>query len=295
VRVRGASAAAVIVAMALVALVGLRPASAAFTIHKVDTAQFTVAPDKPVFILVMGNDGRSGETITRGDALHLIGVNPGQGQATIIDIPRDTLVGIPEEGSRRDKINAFHATGGAALQARAVGALVGVDVPFVVDTDFQGFTGLVDDLGGVDVDVPEAMNDSFSGAIFEPGVKHMDGVDALAFARNRHIGRGDFTRTENQGRLLIAGLTKLRNEHADAKSVLGNIAVLARHSRLDGLSLTDAYRLGRLAVSIDPANVRNVVMPGSTADVGGASVVVPDPSTTSLFEDFRDDGILQVH
>lgn len=292
-RARGAPAVAVTALAMAVAIVGLRPASAAFTIHKVDSARFTVSPDAPVFILVMGNDGRPGETITRGDALHLVGINPGQGTATILDIPRDTFVALP--GRSRDKINSAHAIGGPSLQAEAVKALVGVDVPFVVDTDFAGFTAMVDEMGGVDVDVPYAMDDSASGAVFEPGVKHMDGGDALAFARNRNINRGDFARTDNQGILLLAGLAKLRGEQADSVSILESIAVLARHVRLDGLSLTEAYRLGRLAVSLDPAGVRNVVMPGTTSTIGGASVVLADPAAESLFADFRDDGILQSH
>ena len=292
-RVRGTAAAVVCSLVMTAALVGLRPAAAAFTIHKVDGARFTVAPDRPVFILVMGNDGRPGDTITRGDALHLIGINPGQGRATILDIPRDTYVDVPGRG--RDKINSAHAIGGPALQAEAVGALVGVDVPFVVDTDFQGFTDMVDALGGVDVDVPVAMNDSFSGAVFEPGVQHMDGGAALAFARNRHVEGGDFTRTENQGILLLAGLAKLRDFQATSASILKDIAVLARHARFEGLGLTEAYRLGRLALSLDPATVRNVVLPGAGGNAGGASVVLVAPAADSLFADLRDDAILQSH
>ena len=292
-RVRGTVAAVVLSVVMAVALVGLRPASAAFTIHKVDSARFTVAPDRLVFILVMGNDGRPGDTITRGDALHLIGINPGQAKATILDIPRDTYVDVP--GSGRDKINSAHAIGGPALQGKAVGALVGVEVPFVVDTDFQGFTDMVDALGGVEVDVPVAMNDSYSGAVFEPGVQHMDGGAALAFARNRRVEGGDFARTENQGILLLAGLAKLRNFQATSASILKDIAVLVRHARFEGLELAEAYRLGRLALSLDPANVRNVVMPCVEGNAGGASVVLVDPAAEGLFADLRDDGILQTH
>ncbi|MFN2606415.1 MAG: LCP family protein [Acidimicrobiales bacterium] len=292
---RAAVTCTVTAAVMAVGLVGLRPAAAAFTIHKVDDARFTVSPDAPVFILVMGNDGRPGDTVTRGDALHLIGVNPGQGKATILDIPRDTFVPIPGRGSGRDKINSAHASGGPALEAKAVGSLVGVDVPFVVDTDFQGLTDIVDELGGLDFTVPFAMNDSFSGAIYSPGPTHFDGVSALAFARNRHLDGGDFTRTSDQGLLLLAGLAQLRAQHADATSLLKDVVAFGRHGRLDGLSLADVYRLGRLAIGLDPANVRNVVMPGSGADVGGASVVLVDPAAASLFADFRDDGILESH
>lgn len=292
-RVRGLPAGvAVALAMAL-ALVGLRPARAAFAVRKLDEAHFTVDPDRPLFVLVMGNDGRSGSDGARGDALHLIGINPGQGKATILDIPRDTFVPVP--GLGRTKINAAHVTGGAALQARAVGDLVGVPVSIVVDTDFAGFMAMVDDLGGVDVDVPFAMNDPISGAIFPAGPIHLDGGGALAFARNRRLSGGDFTRSENQGRLLLAGLAKLRNEGANAASVLRAVAVFARHGRFEGLSLADLYRLGRLAVSLDPANVRNVVMPGSTGNAANQSVVFVGAGADGLFADFRDDGILQSH
>jgi LCP family protein required for cell wall assembly len=292
-RVRGLPAGAVVTMVMALALFGLRPARAAFTVQRVDEAHFTVDPDKPVFVLVMGNDGRPGDSVTRGDALHLIGINPGQGRATILDIPRDTFVPVP--GLGRTKINAAHVAGGPVLQARAVGDLVGVPVSIVVDTDFAGFMAMVDDLGGVDVDVPVAMNDPLSGAIFPAGPIHLDGGGALAFARNRRVSGGDFTRSENQGRLLLAGLAKLRNEGTDAAKVLHDVAVFARHGRFDGLSLADLYRLARLAVSLDPANVRNVVMPGSVGNAANQSVVFVGRSAAGLFADFRDDAVLQSH
>ncbi|HEV3402481.1 MAG TPA: LCP family protein [Acidimicrobiales bacterium] len=292
-RVRGAPVAAVVTVLMAAALFGLRPARAAFTIHKVDSARFTVAPDEPFFVLVMGNDGRPGDTITRGDALHLIGVNPSQGRATILDIPRDTYVDIPGRG--RDKINAAHASGGAALQARAVGALVGVEVPFVLDTDFEGFMGMVDEMGGVDVDVPFPMNDRFSGAFFPAGRVHMDGFGALAFARNRNISGGDIRRTENQGLLILAGLAKLRTENPSGPDLLRHVAVLARHARFEGATLRDLYRLARVALSLDPQNVRHVVMPGAGGRAGAASVVFVGSGAGALFADLRDDAVLQSH
>jgi LCP family protein required for cell wall assembly len=292
-RVRGLPAGvAVAMAMAL-ALVGLRPARAAFTVEKVDEGHFVVAPDKPLFVLVMGNDGRSGSEGARGDALHLIGINPGQGKATILDIPRDTFVPVP--GLGRTKINAAHVAGGPVLQARALGDLVGVPVSIVVDTDFSGFRAMVDDLGGVDVDMPVAMNDPLSGAIWPAGPIHLDGGGALAFARNRHVSGGDFTRTHDQGILILAGLSKLRSSTPTVPNVLRAVGIFARHGRFDGLSLGELYRLGRLAVSLDPANVRNVVMPGYSGNAANQSVVFVGAGADELFADFRDDGILQSH
>ena len=62
----------------------------AVEIHKVDEAHFNPVPGGPIFLLVLGNDARPGETVSRADAIHLIGVNPGLGKASILDIPRAT-------------------------------------------------------------------------------------------------------------------------------------------------------------------------------------------------------------
>lgn len=261
---------------------------AQISIQKVDQARFDPAPGAPIFIAVIGNDARPGETIARGDALHLIGVNPAQGRATILNVPRDTYVDIPGRGM--DKINAAHLNGPVAA-AEALGRLVGVNVSFVISTGFQGLADMVDELGGVDVDVPVAMNDPLSGAIFPKGRVRFDGGAALAFTRNRHVGGGDFSRTHNQGILILAALSKLRGEQPTPAKVVKWMSVLGRHARIDNVSMAELFRLGRYALTVDPANVANVTMPGSSANVGGASVVLPTSGAAPLFADFRDDGV----
>jgi LCP family protein required for cell wall assembly len=192
-----------------------------------------------------------------------------------------------------DKINAGNFWGGPTLEAKAVSELVGVDIPIVLSTGFQGLSDMVDELGGVNVDVPVAMNDPLSGAVFPAGTVRMDGGAALAFARNRHLTGNDFMRTKDQGILILAGLSKLRDSAPNPVNTLKWMAVLARHVRLDGIGLGDLYRLGRLALSIDPANVRNVVMPGTTGSAANQSVVFVGAGAPALFADFRDDAILQ--
>jgi LCP family protein required for cell wall assembly len=263
----------------------------AFTIHKIDQAHFA-GTNGLTFMLAIGSDGRAGVGGNRGDALHLIGVNPEQGRATMLDIPRDTYVDIPGRG--RERVNAALEFGGPELQARTVSALTGVPIAFTITTNFGGLIDMVNELGGVDVDVPQAMNDHYSGAVFPQGRVHMDGHQALAFSRNRHIGDGDLTRTYNQGVLILAALAKLRVDQGPT-SVVRSINVLLRHARAEGVSAGDLYRLGRLGLSIDPANVRNIVMPARLGQVGPASVVFPGPGADTLFADFRDDAILQSH
>ena len=265
----------------------------AVEIHKVDEGHFVPVPGAPVFFLAVGSDARPGQAIGRADALHVIGVNPAAGEATILNIPRDTYVPVPGRGT--SKINDAYVSGGPSLQAETVERLTGVDISFVLTTRFEGLEGMVNEMGGVEVDVPVAMSDRASGAFFPKGRVHMDGPGALAFSRNRHTPGGDFARTTHQGVLILAALSKLRAAGTGPAATFRYLAVLGRHTRMDGVSLAELYRLGRLGLSIDPARVRNVTMPGSTGSAGAQSVVFASPSAQALFADLRDDAVLQAH
>jgi LCP family protein required for cell wall assembly len=280
-----------VVGLGAIAPAGPSAAATALEVTKVDAGRFEPVAGKPVFVLVMGQDARPGDTQSHGDALHLIGINPAAGKATILNIPRDTWTDIPGRGI--DKINAGNFYGGPALEAKAVSELVGVDIPIVLSTGFQGLSDMVDELGGVNVNVPVAMNDPLSGAVFPAGTVRMDGGAALAFARNRHLTGNDFMRTSDQAILILAGLSKLRDSAPNPANTLKWMAVLARHTRLDGIGLGDLYRLGRLALSLDPANVRSATMPGTTGSAANQSVVFVGAGAPALFADFRDDAILQ--
>jgi LCP family protein required for cell wall assembly len=262
-----------------------------FQVTKTASADYTAAPDRPVFILAIGNDGRPGETSTRGDAIHLIGVNPVTRQATILDFPRDTGMPIPGHGT--DKVNISHVYGGAKLQAETIGNAVGVQIPYTIDTNFPGFISMVDDMGGLEVNVLEPMKDSYSGANFSAGMNKLDGHQALSFARNRHqYPTGDLRRTENQGYLIISALTQLRARNTGPVQTLKLLANLGRHTQLEGIGVNDLYTLARLGLSIDPANVRNVVVPIGS---GSGSTLRLGPGASSLFADFADDAVLQSH
>jgi LCP family protein required for cell wall assembly len=264
-----------------------------FTVTKVGEAHFTDEPTEPFFFLVVGNDGRTGDTVTRGDAIHLIGVNPAAHAATILDIPRDTGAAIPGHGT--DKINAAHALGGIALQAETVSELVGVPIPYAISTDFDGFMALVDGIGGVDMTVAQEMDDpEGSGAVFTAGASyHMNGDQALRFNRNRHdMPDGDLGRSANQGAFILAALAQLQRNNPGAAGTLSAIATVGAHTQIEGISLPDLYRLGRLALSIDPANIKNVVIPVGS---GSGTRLEVTGEGAGLFADFADDAVLQTH
>jgi polyisoprenyl-teichoic acid--peptidoglycan teichoic acid transferase len=262
-----------------------------FTVQKVGSAHYNGEPTQPIFFLVVGNDSRGGPGNALGDALHLIGVNPALHKATMLDIPRDTGAEIPGHGF--DKINAAFSRGGLRLQAETVAKMVGVNIPYAITTDFGGFISMVDGVGGIDVNVPFVMHDSFSGADFQPGPIHMNGTQALAFSRDRHdFPIGDLQRSENQGTFILAALAKLRAQNPDATGTINLMATLGRHATLDGIGLRDLYRLGRLALDFDPSQVRNVRIPVGS---GSGTRLALDSSAQSLFQDFADDGVLQTH
>lgn len=266
----------------------------AVEIHKVDTGSFSPRPGQPLFMLALGLDGgRPGIGGDRSDAIHLIGLNPAAGAGSMLNIPRDTYVAIPGHG--RSKINDAYAFGGAELAARTVEQLTGAHVSFVLAIRFDPFQQLVDEAGGVDVDVPFAMNDRFSGANFPQGRVHMDGRAALAFSRDRHLAGGDLTRSANQGLLILSALTKLRGEHPGATAAAHYLAVLGRHVWTTGVTPVELYRLGRLALTVDPAAVRSVVLPSNLGQVGAQSVVFVGAGADGLFADLRDDAVLQAH
>lgn len=262
-----------------------------FSVVKVGEAHFSDEPNEPFFFLVVGNDGREGDTDVRGDAIHLIGVNPALRSATILDIPRDISAAIP--GNGRQKINAAQAIGGLPLLAETVADLVGVNIPYAITTDFGGFIALVDGVGGIDVFVETEMSDRNSGAFFTPGVHRMNGEQALQFSRNRYdLPNGDIGRSFNQGNLIIAALAQMRANNLGAAGTLRSLAILGAHTRLEGIGLSDLYRLGRLALSIDPANVRNIVIP---VGAGSGTDLALGAGAAGLFADFADDAVLQSH
>lgn len=288
---------AVLMAVAVLAQPALawsRGGQAAVTVHKVDNASFVAAqPTQPFFVLLIGNDGRPGLEGIRGDGIHLVGVNPANHSATILNIPRDTWVDIPGHGN--EKITRSMEFGGLQLQVKTVAALTGVPLSFAVTTDFEGFQRLVDDMGGLEVQVNERMFDRASGADFYPGRTYMAGPAALAFSRNRHLNGGDIARTTNQGWLLIAALERARQVSHSPFDTMRLLGLMSRHTRFEGVGLRDLFGLVSFGLSIDPANVRNVTIPATIGKVGKADVVFAGPGSQELFADFRDDAILQSH
>lgn len=256
-------------------------------------AMFSPGADDRLFILAIGSDARPNQSVTRSraDSLHIIGVNPKKGSASILGIPRDSYVPIPGAGTQ--KINAALFHGGPELTVQTVEQLTGIRMDAYVLAGFEDFRRMVTTVGGLEVRVPYPMSDSFSGAYFRAGPTRLTGPEALAFARNRHDAPGgDFGRSLNQGRLILSALQELREDfERDPVTVLRWMVAAGRYLSTD-LTLDRTLDLLLAAIAIDPGKVRNQVVSGGGGTVGGASVVHLGSSAHSMFRDLRRDATL---
>ena len=264
-------------------------------IHAVHGASFVPALEgkRPLFILALGSDARPGQRVTgqRSDSIHIIGIDAARHRATILGFPRDSWVPIPGHGV--GKITTALSFGGPPLVARTIEHLTGIRIDFWALTSFPGMIHMVDGIGGLNVFVPQLMHDSFSGAFFRRGPRHLNGSQALAFARDRHdFSSGDITRSRNQGILLMAALARLHKVFSTRPSeLLAWIAVFWRNIGTD-LSPQTVWDLALAATRVPVRNVNNLVVPSGTGTVGSQSVVFIQPGAQRLYADMRRDGVI---
>jgi LCP family protein required for cell wall assembly len=243
-----------------------------------------------VWILAVGSDARPGERITRsrGDAIQLVGVNTATGNGVVLGIPRDSYTPIPGHGS--NKLNSALVFGGPELIARAVGDLVGLQPDFVFVAGFLPFEKLVNDLGGLRIDVPETV-DSPSVQV-KAGKQTLAGHKALMYARARHgVPGGDFGRSLHQGAELTAMLSQLQK--ADPRHVGGAALGMLREGIAVKTSPPQAFRLYQAGMAAKPSTFRHCVFTGGFGMAGSASVVIVNrPALRRVMADVRSDATL---
>ena len=177
---------------------------------------------EPFYILLLGTDGRPGEDTYRSDSIILARVDPTEKQATLISIPRDTMVVYNGETM---KINATHSVDGPEGVVKAVNQQ---KISHYAEINFEGMEQLIDAVGGIDLNATEEVDDPEHLDIkIETGYQHMDGATALTYARCRYTyADGDYTRMRHQRQVLAALASKILNE-LDATTVMGIVEALS--------------------------------------------------------------------
>jgi len=175
-------------------------------IEKTDKRKEVVSVQKkqPFSILLMGVDHRKGDK-GRSDSMILLTVNPEKKTTKMVSIPRDTRTEIVGKG-KQDKLNHAYAFGGVQMTVDSVENFLNVPIDYYLEVNMEGFRDIVDAVDGVDV-----VNDldfTYENTHFKKGAIHLNGKEALSFARMRKMDpRGDFGRQLRQ-RLVIEAVIK---------------------------------------------------------------------------------------
>lgn len=239
----------------------------------------------PKIVAVVGSDARPGEDreATRADSIHFVGIDA-DGNAGIVGVPRDAWVPIP--GAGNSKINASLVFGGPEMMMDTFTELTGLDFDGYLLTGFAGFEGLIEVLGGLEMDVPRNFNDQAAKAYLEAGEQVLTAADALALSRVRKtIPGGDFQRQEHGGLVMMAAQAMLR---ANGPGGLPGILAGSRPHLSTDLSPAELLRLSAAITRVDPDRVTNVVASGGVGYAGSASVVFLADSAADLWQDLAD-------
>lgn len=163
-----------------------------------------------VNILLIGQDRRPGEGRQRSDVMLLCTVNTKTKELTLTSFMRDMYVPIP--GYDDNRINACYAFAGMKLLNKCLEQNFAIHVDGNIEVDFDGFKGVIDLMGGVDIYLSNSEANSLiaQGYAANAGMCHLNGEAALAYSRNRSIGNGDFSRTERQRKVINALLEKCK-------------------------------------------------------------------------------------
>lgn len=260
--------------------------TALYTIYPTMSQQDITPPTGQVRVMVLGSDYRPGEGF-RTDVIILLTLNPQTGTASFLSFPRDLYVSIPGIGMER--INTAAEYGGFTLLSATLQQNFGFTPDYYVMTNFDGFKGIIDTMGGIDVVAAVTLKDKcdvrsrvdgMGYCTIPAGSNHMDGETALWYVRSRHSS-SDFDRTRRAQEVLQAMFLKLMSLGAVNRtselytqfttSVETNmplntiISLLPLASQLaNNTSLIRRYAIGA-------EQTYNYIVPGS-----GAMVLVPD-------------------
>jgi len=260
-------------------------------------------------ILLIGSDSRAGANSRfgagisgqRSDTIMILHISPGHRGATVISIPRDSmvpLVSCPSAGpgapgqqaapGQTERVNATYANGGPGCLWKTVEQETGIHIDHFIALTFTGFERIINDIGGVNVCLPEPVDDPDSGLRLAAGLHHVGGAEALAFWRERHIGTGsDLQRIERDQYLMASLLQGL--SHSDilgSPSKIYSVVVDAAGAMTTdtGLDLTTMLRIaeslrGVSTSAVQFVQVPEVPYPGDPQ----AEVIFEQPQARELF------------
>lgn len=240
-------------------------------------------------ILVMGSDSRGAsvdEAVSgsnsdqRADTLLLVHIPADRSKIFSISLMRDLWVDIPGHG--KAKINAALAYGGVPLMVQTVEGLFHQRIDHIAMIDFEGFVGLTDALGGVEVNIPQSFVSAHDKFRYSKGATLLDGKHALEFVRERYaFADGDYQRVRNQQAFVRALLAKNMSPETllNPLKVHNVVSSMAPFISVDsGLNAAALARLAFELREVRAADMDMFTLPtlGTGTSGDGQSIVLPD-------------------
>lgn len=232
-------------------------------------------------ILLIGVDSRENTYTGRSDTQMLFSVNQKQKKVVITSLLRDCYVTIPGHGNNR--INAAYSFGGASLLTQTIHRNFGIPVNRCAVVNFQAVSDFINAVGGVDVDLSEAeiaqIRANSSGPLTNPGVNHLNGEQAVAYARIRKVDN-DFGRTKRQRVVVEEALEKFSAMSLTQQSTLLQQFLPRVHT---DLTKSEVINIGSLILRLRNYQVQSFAIPvdGTWSDmnVNGMDVLDVDYAT----------------
>ncbi|MDD4321436.1 MAG: LCP family protein [Acidaminococcaceae bacterium] len=228
-------------------------------------------------IVVMGVDKREGD-VGRSDTLFVVMFDAKNNHASLLSIPRDTMVKIPQNGW--DKINHAYAYGGHKMTSQTVEEFLGIRINNYVIIDFKGFVRIIDAIGGIDIDVEKNMHytDPYDddGLVINlnKGWQHLDGKKAIEYVRYRDE-EGDIGRIKRQQKFIAAVYDKITSSKILLK-VPGLIKEITSMIKTD-MSLNDMVSLAKaMHTQMKAGGLTMATVPGDPAYIDDISYWIPD-------------------
>ena len=232
---------------------------------------------KAVHVMILGVDRREGDA-GRSDTLMVASLDEARGKGALLSVPRDTRVRI--DGNGYDKINHAYAYGGHKLSQKAVEHLLGIPMDHYILIDTKSFEGIIDAIGGVDIDVEKRMYyedpwDDNGGLIIDlyPGEQHLDGELAIQYVRYRD-GEGDIGRIGRQQKFVKAVLAQVISPQILPR--LPKLVEEVGRALETDMSLTELLSFANQLKQIHDNGVTARMVPGRPAFFKDISYWIPD-------------------
>lgn len=244
----------------------------------------------PRTVLILGSDARAGENQQRlrADSIHILTVVPEAESGAIVGFPRDSWVQGPGGGT---KLTNLMAGRGPEVMLETITELTQLEIDGYFVTGFVGFTTLMEELGGLFIDLPAVMRSGNNWANYPAGPQTLTPQRALRLARIRKgLPGGDFDRSFNQGLIMQAAMDMIQLTGIE---LLPEWVRILTSSTWTDLSTEDVLLLGASAFFFPSDALVNIVLPGRVGTAGSASVVFLDESAEDIYRDLED-GLLMI-